>query len=50
MRNLLLILTMIITPLASLAEGKAKLTLDDIYIRDPFVLPVEKDRTYYMYA
>ena len=26
------------------------LTLKDIYIRDPFIMPVEKEGVYYMYA
>ena len=26
------------------------LTLKDIYIRDPFILPVEEEGIYYMYA
>ena len=26
------------------------LTFKDIYIRDPFILPIEEERTYYMYA
>ena len=26
------------------------LSLKDIYIRDPYILPIEKEGTYYMYA
>lgn len=50
MKNLLSIITMILAPFASFAQGTASLTLDDIYIRDPFILPIEKNHTYYMYA
>lgn len=32
------------------AQSEAKQELDDIFIRDPYILPVEKDNIYYMYA
>jgi GH43 family beta-xylosidase len=38
--------------LASFVAGaqSRSLTLDDIHIRDPYILPVEKEGVYYMYA
>ena len=33
-----------------LASSAQNLTLKDIYIRDPFIMPVEKEGVYYMYA
>lgn len=33
-----------------IAGANAQLTLQDIYIRDPFIMPVEKEGVYYMYA
>ena len=37
--------------LASLVGAQAQsLTLKDIYIRDPYIMPVEKEGVYYMYA
>lgn len=32
------------------AQSEAKQELEDIFIRDPYILPVEKDNIYYMYA
>ena len=32
------------------AQSEAKQELKDIFIRDPYILPVEKDNIYYMYA
>ena len=33
-----------------IAGANAQLTLQDINIRDPFIMPVEKEGVYYMYA
>ncbi|MBR5193184.1 MAG: hypothetical protein IKW37_02035 [Bacteroidaceae bacterium] len=41
---LLITLCMVIGALAQ------NLTLKDIYIRDPFIMPVEEEGVYYMYA
>ena len=34
----------------SLSAQEKALTLDDINIRDPYIMPVEKEGVYYMYA
>ena len=34
----------------ALGAWAQNLTLKDIYIRDPFILPVEEEGVYYMYA
>lgn len=48
MRKTILFLALAI---ASACGAKAQsLTLKDIYIRDPFIMPVEKEGVYYMYA
>ena len=41
--------------MASMAFGENKMTdypihVKDLHIRDPFVLPIAKEKTYYMYA
>ena len=36
--------------LAAVVGAEAQKTLKDIYIRDPFIMPVEKEGVYYMYA
>ncbi|MBQ5396821.1 MAG: family 43 glycosylhydrolase, partial [Alistipes sp.] len=36
--------------LAAVVGAYAQKTLKDIYIRDPFIMPVEKEGVYYMYA
>lgn len=40
---------LLILPTALGAQHEYPLTLDDINIRDPYILPVEKDGCYYMY-
>ena len=48
MRKTILLLALAV---ASICGVKAQsLTLKDIYIRDPFIMPVEKEGVYYMYA
>ena len=48
MRKTILLLALAI---ASACGAKAQsLTLKDIYIRDPYIMPVEKEGVYYMYA
>jgi hypothetical protein len=32
------------------AQSKKNLTLNDINIRDPYIMPVEKEGVYYMYC
>ncbi|MBP3318026.1 MAG: family 43 glycosylhydrolase [Alistipes sp.] len=44
------ILLTILFAAAYIAGANAQLTLQDIYIRDPFIMPVEKEGVYYMYA
>ena len=36
--------------LAAFVGANAQKTLQDIYIRDPYIMPVEKEGVYYMYA
>ena len=47
MKKLFLTLTLAI---ATIVGANAQKTLQDIYIRDPFIMPVEKEGVYYMYA
>ena len=47
MKKLFLTLTLAI---AAVVGANAQKTLEDIYIRDPFIMPVEKEGVYYMYA
>ena len=48
MRKTILLLAL---AFASVCGAQAQsLTLKDIYIRDPFIMPVEKEGVYYMYA
>ena len=44
------ILLTILFATAYIAGANAQLTLQDINIRDPFIMPVEKEGVYYMYA
>ena len=41
---------MIVASGAVYAQSEAKQELKDIFIRDPYILPVEDNHTYYMYA
>ncbi len=51
MKHLILLIALIFSPFAfSFAKEKPRLTLNDICIRDPYILPMEKNNTYYMYA
>ena len=43
-----LLTTLFLTIFALVAN--AQLTLKDINIRDPFIMPIEKEGVYYMYA
>ena len=47
MKKLFLTLTLAI---AAVVGANAQKTLQDIYIRDPYIMPVEKEGVYYMYA
>ena len=47
MKRLFLTLTLAI---AAIVGANAQKTLKDIYIRDPYIMPVEKEGVYYMYA
>ena len=47
MKKLFLTLTLAI---AAIVGANAQKTLKDIYIRDPYIMPVEKEGVYYMYA
>ena len=44
------VLLTILFATAYIAGANAQLTLQDINIRDPFIMPVEKEGVYYMYA
>ncbi|MBR0332363.1 MAG: hypothetical protein IIX20_02510, partial [Alistipes sp.] len=44
------ILTLLLAVAAAIGGSAQTLTLDDIYIRDPYIMPVEKEGVYYMYA
>ena len=44
------ILTLLLAVVATVGASAQTLTLDDIYIRDPYIMPVEKEGVYYMYA
>ena len=44
------ILTLLLAVAATISGSAQTLTLDDIYIRDPYIMPVEKEGVYYMYA
>ena len=51
MKRVILLAVMAIAAVGALyAQSEAKQELKDIFIRDPYILPVEKDNIYYMYA
>lgn len=51
MKRVILLAVMAIAAVGALyAQSEAKQELEDIFIRDPYILPVEKDNIYYMYA
>lgn len=50
MKRLLLMAVATLFVLSGLYAQQKSLTLKDINIRDPFILPVEKEGVYYMYA
>ena len=49
-RGLLLKVMAVAAVALSFAQESARLQLQDIFIRDPYILPVENEHTYYMYA
>ena len=47
MKRLFLTIAFVLT---AFVGANAQKTLQDIYIRDPYIMPVEKEGVYYMYA
>jgi GH43 family beta-xylosidase len=50
MKRILMLATIAIMSVANLLAQEKTLTLKDINIRDPYIMPVEKEGVYYMYA
>lgn len=50
MKRLLLIAAIALFSVGGISAQQKSLTLKDINIRDPYILPVEKEGVYYMYA